>query len=56
MGNLKNPFTVDTLNATHLCPPVYRSNDEGDGGEAYSCGGPLADGQGPPGGSAQQVE
>lgn len=36
--------------------PVYRSDDEGDGGEADGRGGPLADGEGPPGGLAQQVQ
>lgn len=39
-----------------LSQPVYGTDDEGDGGEADSCRGPLADGQGPLGGSAQQVE
>ena len=36
--------------------PVYGSDDEGDGGQADGRGGPLADGQGPLGGAAQQVE
>lgn len=44
---------TDTNN---ICQPIYRSDDEGDGGEADSRGGPLADRQGPLCSSAQQVE
>lgn len=40
----------------HMCQPVYRRNDEGDCREAYGCGGPLADGQGQLGGSAEHVQ
>lgn len=39
-----------------LYQPVYRSNDEGDCGEAYGCRGPLAHRQRPLGASAEQVE
>lgn len=49
--NLDVFSSIDTVD-----PPVYWCNDEGDGGEADGCGGPLADRQRPPGGPAQQVQ